>query len=75
VVFDNLHSLHDVVSDILADPTIPARRKRDVILVAASRYRDETSSVTTMDEWRAMADAMGIGKMGGPAPIRISDER
>jgi hypothetical protein len=75
VVFDNLHSLHDVVSDILADPTIPARRKRDVILVAASRYRDETSSVTTMDEWRAMADAMGIAKMGGPAPIRISDER
>jgi hypothetical protein len=75
VVFDNLHSLHDVVSDILADAAIPATRKRDAILVAASRYRDETSSVTSMDEWRAMADAMGINKMGGPAPIRNPNER
>jgi hypothetical protein len=75
VVFDNLHSLHDVVSDILADPTIPATRKRTEILDAASRYRDETSSVTTLEEWRAMADAMGLSKMGGPAPIGNPNDR
>ena len=75
VVFDNLHSLHDVVSDILADPAIPARRKRDAMLDAAARYRDETSSVTSMEEWRAMADAMGLSKMGGAAPIGILQER
>jgi len=75
VVFDNLHSLHDVVSDILADAAIPARGKRDAILAAASRYRDETSSVTSMDEWRAMAEAMGIGNMGGPAPIQPPNGR
>jgi len=75
VVFDNLHSLHDVVSDILADPAIPARRKRDAMLAAAARYRDETSSVTSMEEWRAMADAMGLSKMGGPAPIVNLQER
>lgn len=75
VVFDNLHSLHDVVSDILADPAIPARRKRDAMLAAAARYRDETSSVTSMEEWRAMSDAMGLTKMGGPAPIRSLEHR
>ena len=75
VIFDNLHSLHDVVSDILADPAIPARRKRDAMLAAAARYRDETSSVTSMEEWRAMADAMGLSKMGGPAPIVNLQER
>ena len=75
VVFDNLHSLHDVVSDILADAAIPARGKRNAILAAASRYRDETSSVTSMDEWRAMAEAMGIRNMGGPAPIQIPNGR
>jgi hypothetical protein len=75
VVFDNLHSLHDVVSDILADPAIPGRRKRDAMLAAAARYRDETSSVTSMEEWRAMADAMGLSKMGGPAPIVNLQER
>jgi hypothetical protein len=38
-----LHSLHDVVSAILAD-------------------------------WKAMADAIGLANMGGPAPI-TSDAR
>ena len=75
VVFDNLHSMHDVVSDILADTSIPPRRKRQTILDAAVRYRDDTSSITTLDEWRAMADAMGIQNMGGPAPIAKPEDR
>ena len=45
------------------------------MLDAAARYRDETSSVTSMEEWRAMADAMGLSKMGGAAPIGILQER
>jgi hypothetical protein len=45
------------------------------MLHAAARYRDETSSVTSMEEWRAMADAMGLTKMGGPAPIGNLQER
>ena len=30
---------------------------------------------TTMEEWKAMADAMGLSKMGGAAPIGILQER
>jgi hypothetical protein len=65
IIFDNLHSFHDVVSDILADLSIPRHRKREEILFAASRYRDSTSNVTSVDEWRSMSIAMGIRQMGG----------
>jgi hypothetical protein len=75
IIFDNLHSLHDVVSDILADGRIPRGEKRRRILDAAARYRDDTSSVVTLDEWRSMARAMGLEKMGGPAPIPAGGER
>jgi hypothetical protein len=61
--------LHDVVSDILADPAIPRREKRRTLLNAAARYRDDTSSVVSIAEWKAMAHAMGLAKMGGPPPI------
>jgi hypothetical protein len=75
IIFDNLHSLHDVVSDVLADPSIPANAKRRTILQAAARYRDSTTSVTSVDEWKSMADAMGLAKMGGPAPITGGKDR
>jgi len=75
IIFDNLHSLHDVVSDVLADVRIPRGEKRRRILDAATRYRDDTSSVVTLDEWRSMARAMGLEKMGGPAPIPVGGER
>ncbi len=75
IIFDNLHSLHDVVSDVLADPSIPRNAKRRTILQAAARYRDSTTSVTSVDEWKSMADAMGLAKMGGPAPIVGGNDR
>ena len=69
IIFDNLHSLHDVVSDILADPSIPRAKKRRTILEAAARYRDSTTSITSVEEWKSMAELMGIAHMGGPAPV------
>jgi hypothetical protein len=67
IIFDNLHSMHDVVSDILASPAVPRSRKRAEILLAAERYRDDDSFVMTREEWRAMSVAMGVENMGGPA--------
>ena len=66
VIFDNLHGMHDVISDILASPAVPRERKRAEILTAARRYRDDTSFVMSMDEWLQMARAMGANNMGGP---------
>jgi hypothetical protein len=65
IIFDNLHSLHDVVSDILANPMIPRGAKRMTILEAAARYRDDHTSITSLDDWRDMAGEMGVEKMGG----------
>ena len=69
IIFDNLHSLHDVVSDVLADPSTPRSEKRRTILGAAARYRDSTTSITSVEEWKSMAESMGVANMGGPAPV------
>jgi hypothetical protein len=66
IIFDNLHSMHDVISDILANPSVSRSQKRAEILKAASRYRDNTSFVMTPNEWRQMATMMGVQNMGGP---------
>ncbi len=68
IIFDNLHSLHDVVSDILASPVVAREHRRAEVLRALSRYRDSTTSVTSRDEWRAMSRAMGTEHMGGAIP-------
>jgi hypothetical protein len=67
IIFDNLHGMHDVISDILASEKVPREKKREEILGVAARYRDSLSYVTSRKEWLEMADMMGIQNMGGPA--------
>jgi hypothetical protein len=64
-IFDNLHALHDVVSDILASPTVPPARKRERLLAAAAEYRNPELDVTTVAAWQEMARGMGVDDMGG----------
>ena len=67
IVFDNLHMMHDVVSDILANPDVPRDQKRARIVEAARRFRDSTSFISSVGEWREMAETMGVENMGGPS--------
>lgn len=67
IIFDNLHSMHDVISDILANPEVPRARKRAEILAAARAYRDDTTEVMTVAGWRRMTEMMGAHNQGGPA--------
>jgi hypothetical protein len=67
IIFDNLHSMHDVISDILANHAVPRSAKRAEILRAARLFRDDTSYVMTVEGWKAMAGHMGLENMGGPA--------
>jgi ketosteroid isomerase-like protein len=67
IIFDNLHSMHDVVSDILTNDAVPRERKRTEILRAARLYRDDTSYVMPVAAWLAMSGHMGIENMGGPS--------
>jgi hypothetical protein len=73
IIFDNLHAMHDVISDILASPKVPRDRKRAEILTAAARYRDSTSFAMTRQEWSEMAQMMGVANMGGPAVGFLAD--
>jgi hypothetical protein len=70
IIFDNLHSLHDVVADILASPVISRDGKRAAALVAAAAYRDHVTDTTSVDDWAMMSSMMGIESMGGPAIAR-----
>jgi hypothetical protein len=67
IIFDNLHSLHDVISDVLANPSVPRNEKRATILRAAAAYRDDTTETMTVEGWRRMSLAMGLNNQGGPA--------
>ncbi len=66
-IFDNLHMMHDIISDILAAPDIPRERKREVIAAQLAEFRSTDRNVLTAEEWRAMSGQMGgVDAMGGP---------
>jgi hypothetical protein len=68
IIFDNLHAMHDVVSDILTNnEKVPRDQKSAAILEAAARYRDATTFAMTIAEWKSMAEMLGVDNMGGPA--------
>ena len=67
-IFDNLHMMHDIISDVLTADTIPHYRKREVIYAQLDELRDSTRNVMTWGEWRNMGEMMGgVAVMGGPA--------
>lgn len=66
-IFDNLHMMHDIISDILASPAIPKDAKRDAIYAQLALFRDPVQQVISVEEWMEMAHHMGgVDAMGGP---------
>jgi hypothetical protein len=53
-VFDNLHSLHDIISDILLSDVVTPENKRAAILAALEEFRDGTRNVMSVEEWAGM---------------------
>lgn len=67
-IFDNLHMMHDIISDILATDAIPRERKREMIYRQLDELRNPATNVMSWDDWRKMGDMMGgVAAMGGPA--------
>ncbi len=54
-IFDNLHSLHDIISDILLSDVVPPDSKRAAIEAALAEFRDGTRNLMPMEEWRGPA--------------------
>ena len=64
-IFDNLHMLHDIISDILASDKV--RGKRAAIYEALAEFQDTTRHVMGREEWWEMGEMMGgVEAMGGP---------
>ncbi len=71
IIFDNLHMMHDIISDILIAPSIPAGDKAGAIREQLAEFRDSTRNVMSLEEWRNMGEMMGLAAMGGPATGRL----
>lgn len=69
-IFDNLHSLHDVISDILLnDAVVPRAEKRAAVWRALAEYQDASTNVEADEHWRMMGEMMGgVERMGGAVP-------
>lgn len=68
IVFDNLHMMHDIISDILASPKVSRENKATVIDQALDEFQDGTKNTVDMEHWWMMAEHMGgVAKMGGVA--------
>jgi hypothetical protein len=68
IIFDNLHMMHDIISDILLSDRVARTAKRRVIEEALAEFRDGSKNTMSMDEWRNMAEMMGgVERMGGVA--------
>ncbi len=68
VIFDNLHMMHDIISDILMVDTLSEREKGRIIGEQLAEFRDPNHHVMTMDEWWSMGEMMGgADMMGGQA--------
>jgi hypothetical protein len=68
LIFDNLHMLHDIISDILLSDRVPRDQKRQAIYTALDVFQHPTEQVIELEHWWMMADHMGgVEKMGGRA--------
>ena len=54
-IFDNLHSLHDIISDILVSDVVAPEKKRAAIEAALAEFRDGTRNLMPDEEWRGAA--------------------
>lgn len=75
IIFDNLHMMHDIISDILANPAVARADKPAVIRAQLAEFRDGTRNLMGMEHWLMMADMMGgVELMGGVAGRRARPE-
>jgi len=75
IIFDNLHMMHDIISDILANPSVPRDERPALIRAQLAEFRNPGTNLMGIEHWRMMADMMGgVERMGGVAGRRVRRE-
>jgi len=70
-IFDNLHMLHDIISDILASEAVAPAGRRALIYAQLAAFQDGSRDVMSRDAWLTMGEMMGgAAAMGGAVPLR-----
>ena len=73
MIFDNLHMMHDIISDILASPDVARGRKGAAIAAALAQFQDVGHDTMALEHWEMMGDMMGgVERMGGAVPSVIT---
>ncbi|MDX2193429.1 MAG: hypothetical protein NW201_08735 [Gemmatimonadales bacterium] len=68
MIFDNLHMMHDIISDVLVDPRVPRREKGAEIRRQLDAFQRGDRDTIDAAHWAMMADHMGgVERMGGVA--------
>jgi hypothetical protein len=67
VIFDNLHMMHDVVSDILVSEAVAREELGAELYRQVLLFLDPGVLATSREAWIAMALAHGVDAQGGPA--------
>jgi hypothetical protein len=58
-IFDNLHMMHDIISDILVHPTWSDAEKREEILRQGEEMRRPGTNLMGWEAWKRMGQAGG----------------
>jgi hypothetical protein len=72
-IFDNLHMMHDVISDILVSDQVPRNEVRAEIYRQADLFRDPEHLAVSEEAWIEMALSHGVDAQGGPATGWLPD--
>jgi hypothetical protein len=64
-IFDNLHMMHDVISDVLVSEQVTDKRRE--IYAQADHFRNPEFMTVSREAWVEMALAHGLEAQGGPA--------
>lgn len=68
-IFDNLHMMHDVISDILVSDEVARDEKRAEIYRQVELFRNDQTMSVSDEEWIDMAIMHGVDAQGGPVPL------
>ncbi len=66
-IFDNLHMMHDVVSDVLVSEAVGQGRVQEELWRQVGLFLDPDAMSTSVEAWIAMARSHGLDAQGGPA--------
>ena len=72
MIFDNLHMMHGIISDILVSPDVARGRNGAAIALALNQFQDGAHDTMALEHWAMMGDMMGgVERMGGAVPSGI----